>query len=165
MSRETHTGGCQCGAVRYRIQGETFLPHTCHCRMCQKASGNYFMALASVDKADFIVTRGTISWFRSSGPSRRGFCANCGTPLVYEQLSRANTNVALGSLDDPLSIRPAYQFGAESRIPFLCEILSIPATVSMDDPEEDGVKLAEVASTNRQHPDHDTPVWPMEGKP
>ncbi|MEQ8741533.1 MAG: GFA family protein, partial [Hoeflea sp.] len=116
----------------------------------------------SVDKADFIVTRGTISWFRSSGPSRRGFCANCGTPLVYEQLTRANTNVALGSLDDPLGIRPAYQFGAESRIPFLCEILSIPATVSMDDPEEDGVKLAEVASTNRQHPDHDTDAWPVE---
>jgi hypothetical protein len=40
-----HTGGCQCGAVRYRIEGELEYPHLCHCRMCQKAAGNYFMPL------------------------------------------------------------------------------------------------------------------------
>ena len=165
MSTQTLTGGCQCGAVRYRITGPTFLPHTCHCRMCQKASGNYFMALASVVKADFIVTRGEISWFRSSEPSRRGFCSMCGTPLIYEAMARDNTNVTLGSLDNPLTIRPEHQFGAENRIPFLCEVLSIPAEISMDDPEDDGVNLAEVASTNHQHPDHDTGVWPVEDKP
>ncbi|MGG2476082.1 GFA family protein, partial [Rhizobium sp. BR5] len=39
--------GCQCGAVRYRIEGGLRYPHLCHCRMCQKASGNYFMPLAA----------------------------------------------------------------------------------------------------------------------
>lgn len=32
------SGGCQCGAVRYRFNGE--VPghsRLCHCRMCQKA--------------------------------------------------------------------------------------------------------------------------------
>ncbi|RVQ04591.1 GFA family protein, partial [Sinorhizobium meliloti] len=29
------TGGCQCGAVRYRAEGTLGDPHICHCRMCQ----------------------------------------------------------------------------------------------------------------------------------
>ena len=46
MTRQVHSGGCQCGAIRYKIAGELGYPHICHCRMCQKASGNLFMALA-----------------------------------------------------------------------------------------------------------------------
>src|SRR5215475_8929725 len=40
-----HTGGCQCGAVRYALYGQPTNPHVCHCRMCQKAFGNYFVLL------------------------------------------------------------------------------------------------------------------------
>ena len=43
-----HTGGCQCGAVRYALYAEPTNPHVCHCRMCQKASGGYFGAFAGV---------------------------------------------------------------------------------------------------------------------
>jgi hypothetical protein len=39
---DTITGGCQCGAVRYRITAPFENAHICHCRMCQKAFGNYF---------------------------------------------------------------------------------------------------------------------------
>jgi hypothetical protein len=35
----TITGGCQCGAVRYRIEGDLGRASICHCRMCQKAFG------------------------------------------------------------------------------------------------------------------------------
>ena len=31
------TGGCQCGAVRYRATAMLDNAHVCHCRMCQKA--------------------------------------------------------------------------------------------------------------------------------
>ncbi len=43
-----YTGGCQCGAVRYRVEGTLGDPHLCHCRMCQKASGNFYLPLVSV---------------------------------------------------------------------------------------------------------------------
>ena len=54
----TITGGCQCGAVRYRVEGELSNPHLCHCRMCQKAAGNYFMPLAGAERGKITVTRG-----------------------------------------------------------------------------------------------------------
>jgi hypothetical protein len=41
MTMAGYSGGCQCGAVRYRAAGAIGYPHLCHCRMCQKASGNY----------------------------------------------------------------------------------------------------------------------------
>ena len=47
------TGGCQCGAVRYRITAPFENPHICHCRMCQKAFGNYFAALVGTKKNAF----------------------------------------------------------------------------------------------------------------
>ncbi|MGA7267210.1 MAG: GFA family protein, partial [Aestuariivirga sp.] len=60
------TGGCQCGAVRYAIDGPFNNPHICHCRMCQKAFGNYFAALVGTSKAGLAWTKGEPSFFRSS---------------------------------------------------------------------------------------------------
>ena len=38
MSGSAITGGCQCGAVRFRAAG-LGRASLCHCRMCQKALG------------------------------------------------------------------------------------------------------------------------------
>ncbi len=68
------TGGCQCGQVRYAISGPLFGAHICHCRMCQKAFGNFFAALAGVKKSDLRWTMGKPAYYRSSSIVRRGFC-------------------------------------------------------------------------------------------
>ena len=78
------TGGCQCGAVRYRAEGTLDDPHICHCRMCPKAAGNYFLPLANIAREDFRIVRGQPAWYRSSDLVRRGFCRDCGTPLFYD---------------------------------------------------------------------------------
>jgi hypothetical protein len=75
------TGGCQCGAVRYALYARPEGAHICHCRMCQKAVGGPFAALAPVRLADFAWTRGTPDTFLSSSVAARDFCAACGTPL------------------------------------------------------------------------------------
>lgn len=45
------TGGCQCGAVRYALYAAPE-GSVCHCRMCQKAVGGPFAALAKFAKSD-----------------------------------------------------------------------------------------------------------------
>lgn len=153
------TGGCQCGAVRYRAEGPLAYPHICHCRMCQKAAGNYFMPLANAQKDDFTVTRGEIAWFKSSDPVQRGFCRDCGTPLVFETVSAKHLNIVLGSLDDPASIKPAEQFGLEAKMPWLSELDELPGEATEESEFQDGEALSLIRETNHQHPDHDTEHW------
>lgn len=158
------TGGCQCGAVRYRVHGELTNPHTCHCRMCQKAAGNYFVALAQVRKSDFKLMRGEVSWFHSSDPARRGFCSRCGTPLLLETVSSPLINVMLGSLDDPASVKPQALYGTEAAMPWIAEICAMSGGATEDDEIQEGVPLADITASNHQHPDHDTAHWPPEDR-
>mgnify|MGYP006200096753 CR=1 FL=1 len=77
-------GGCQCGAVRFLVTGDLKDASICHCRMCQKAFGAYYAPLVSTRGAVLEWTRGEPKRFQSSNVVRRGFCADCGTPLTYE---------------------------------------------------------------------------------
>ena len=83
-NKPVYSGGCQCGAVRFRVEGALSDVSICHCRMCQKASGNFYEPLVSVRGAKLSWTRGAPKTFRSSNFALRGFCAECGTPLTYE---------------------------------------------------------------------------------
>jgi hypothetical protein len=145
-------GGCQCGAVRYRLQAEPTGANICHCRMCQKAGGAPFMAFGGVRMSEFVVTRGVISTFASSDIAERGFCAECGTPLTYRGLGRERISVTLGSLDDPDAVEPETQLGVESRLRWLEPALSAPETRTEQWLAR--VKIAQVR--NRQHPDRET---------
>ncbi|MCB1480114.1 MAG: GFA family protein [Rhodobiaceae bacterium] len=164
MSTQAYTGGCQCGAVRYRIDGPLTNAHVCHCRMCQKAAGNYFMPLANAQKADFRLTRGTLAVFSSSQSVERGFCAKCGTPLTFDTVTAAHLNVVLGSLDDPAAVQPEVQYGTESKMPWFAGLDTLPGEATEESEDQDGVPLSVIRETNHQHPDHDTEVWPPEGK-
>ena len=147
--KPVHTGGCQCGAVRYALYAEPTNPHVCHCRMCQKAVGGYFGAFAGVPFADFAWVKGEPGTFKSSELAERGFCRECGTPLSFRYIDRDRMSVSLGSLDDPARVPPAKQFGMESRLPFIAAIPGLPGTRTEDD-----VSPADMARLrSRQHPD------------
>ncbi|MEX3008169.1 GFA family protein [Hoeflea sp. TYP-13] len=161
MTDANITGGCQCGAVRYSISGDLTWPHLCHCRMCQKASGNYFMPLANAQKNEFTVTRGAISWFASSDVTRRGFCSACGTPLIFETIDAAHLNITLGSLDNPAAVKPDEQFGLEARMPWFDRLDGLPGERTESPSGEDFERIEAIRNSNHQHPDHDTEEWPL----
>ncbi|KKB10741.1 aldehyde-activating protein [Devosia geojensis] len=150
------SGGCQCGAVRYHAAEFADNPHICHCRMCQKAVGNYFAALISVPRGKLTWTRGSPARFRSSEHVDRGFCANCGTPLFYEDVTGTHVTLTLGSLDNPELFPPKTQDGMQGRVSFFHALPGLPDTgdTGSDDPEW----AAAIAASNRQHPDLDTDV-------
>ena len=149
----TVTGGCQCGAVRYRVSAMLDNSHLCHCRMCQKAVGNIFAALVAAPNDALEWTQGEPSAFRSSEHVDRGFCAACGTPLYYRDLTGERTNLTIGSLDDPAAFPPRTQAGNEARMPWFGDLPQI-RDVGATEAHNAGWAAA-IAASNRQHPDRD----------
>ncbi|MBK8173800.1 MAG: GFA family protein [Rhodospirillales bacterium] len=147
------TGGCQCGNVRYALFAPPEGTHLCHCRMCQKAVGGPFAALAPVRLEDFAWTRGVPATFQSSSLAARDFCVACGTPLTFRYLEKEWIDVTLGSLDRPGDAPPVRHFGVEARLPWLDQLNEMPSSITEDSmPAEVQARLV-----NHQHPDHDTP--------
>jgi hypothetical protein len=151
------TGGCQCGAVRYALHEEPTGAHICHCRMCQKAFGSFFAPLTGVSLEKFQITRGELAVFKSSDPTERGFCRNCGTPLTMHDTHSSRIAVSIGSLDEPEKFEPRDQCGIESRMTWFGKLPGLPGdkTTEADNPE----LARKIAATNHQHPDHDTDYW------
>ncbi|MDX5360489.1 MAG: GFA family protein [Alphaproteobacteria bacterium] len=145
------TGGCQCGAVRYALDAIPDTPSICHCRMCQKAFGAPFAALAGLDAHHFHLTRGEIAVFKSSEAGRRGFCRLCGTPLTYAVAGRPRIAVSIGSLDDPERVPPLMQEGIESRLSWFEKLHRLPGRTTEASMPAD--LLARLAS--QQAPDRD----------
>ncbi|WP_033075519.1 GFA family protein [Sphingopyxis sp. MWB1] len=152
------SGGCQCGAVRYRAAAVLDTSHICHCRMCQKAAGNFFAALIGIPRDAFQWTRGKPATFNSSDQVERGFCRDCGTPLYYDYRESRHLSVTTGSLDEPGKFPPRMQFGVEGRLHWFDTLPALPEEGSTEQTMPDLVDA--IRASNHQHPDHDTESWP-----
>ncbi|MEX0285466.1 MAG: GFA family protein [Paracoccaceae bacterium] len=117
------TGGCQCGAVRYRV-ASIGRSSVCHCRMCQKAFGSFYAALVVVHGLEW--THGKRRLFTSSNISQRGFCADCGTPLSLENFDNDQVEIATGSLDNPEMAPPTLQINHRYACSFTDGIGELP---------------------------------------
>ncbi|WP_422370759.1 GFA family protein [Hoeflea sp.] len=159
MSAVSLSGGCQCGAVRFRLTGAPGTSSVCYCRMCQKASASHALALVSVGEAGFEWTRGQPAWFQSSNAARRGFCPACGTPLAYD----APDGLALSVLafDNPDAVPPTIAYGIEGKRPWCDAVPGLPKRHTMEDAE--AATFLQTLTSN-QHPDHDTETWPAEDR-
>lgn len=122
------SGGCQCGAVRYVMEVEHVeKPHVCHCRMCQRATGGLFAALAGCGKDALVWTRGQPAFFASSSLAKRGFCRACGTPLTFAYDDPgARIYVTIGSLDEPERAAIGIQYGVEAKLSWVTFCESVP---------------------------------------
>ncbi|MBN9076552.1 MAG: aldehyde-activating protein [Rhizobiales bacterium 65-79] len=154
-NKPTYSGGCQCGAVRFHVEGPLGDASVCHCRMCQKAFGAFYAPLVSVRGARLTWTRGEPKRFQSSNVARRGFCAECGTPLTYE--APDGMALAIGAFDEPEEIAPVIQWGIEAKLPYVDDIPELPGEDTMAD-QDAASFLSSLVSY--QHPDHDTEEWP-----
>ena len=129
------SGGCQCGAIRYRITGAARMLYVCHCTDCQKQSSSAFGMSLIVDPATLEITRGaeklrTWDTRGDDGELKRcAFCPDCGT-RIYHGADSADAPISIkaGSLDDTGGLEPiahiwlasAQPWVAVDRTRFLC---------------------------------------------
>ncbi len=105
-----HTGGCLCGAIRYRIEGPLAPIQLCHCGQCRKAQGGPFASNIPVSADSFEMLQGgaQLSAYESSPGKRRWFCGDCGSPLYSESDAIPGVlRLRAGTLDSPVESRPA----------------------------------------------------------
>ena len=105
------TGGCACDAIRYESTAEPAMMLHCHCRDCQRASGGPFSSYVIVPKEAFKLTKGSPRFHDSpseaGGKTRRGFCPDCGSPIVVKpDAFPQSVAIRTASLDDPSWFNP-----------------------------------------------------------
>jgi hypothetical protein len=97
-------GGCYCGQLRYKAEGDAMLKAQCHCRECQYFSGGSPNMFVLMPPDGFSYTKGTPKKFTRSdleGAVTREFCAECGTHIVTRPPSVPGVVLKIGTLDDP----------------------------------------------------------------
>jgi hypothetical protein len=101
----TRKGGCMCGAVRFKAEGEPLNVRICHCRLCQKSMGSPFYARAQFDQKA-ITIEGETGHYDSSDRIDRMFCKSCGMRLFSWRKNGTLTGVALAAFDDRHAFAP-----------------------------------------------------------
>ena len=116
------SGGCACGAVRYECGAEPAMAFNCHCRDCQRASGSAYASGLLVSADAFRFTKGSPKYHPATSDSGRavgrGFCADCGSPVVATQAGFPIYIVYAASLDDPSWHRPTMEIFTSSAQPW-----------------------------------------------
>jgi hypothetical protein len=100
------SGGCACGSIRYQSMAEPVLMLHCHCRDCQQSSGGPFSSFVIVPAKAFKVSQGSLRFHDSpseaGGKTHRGFCSDCGSPIVVNADAATQfAAIRTASLDDP----------------------------------------------------------------
>ena len=111
---EAMAGGCACGRVRFEADVDSDEAYLCHCRMCQRASGNVSLAMKNLPQVS-VRWATEPDWYRSSPIARRPFCSSCGTSLGFRyDADTDRMDLTVAAFDDPSRFKPTSHFGAES---------------------------------------------------
>lgn len=77
MARQTYEGGCQCGAVRYRVDADLDQTFACNCSRCGRLGS--ILAFTGVDDFELLSGDGAMTEYRfHKHKIVHLFCATCG---------------------------------------------------------------------------------------
>ncbi len=113
------TGRCLCGQVEYAVADEFEYAMNCHCSQCRRATGSAFKPLAGIVKDKLSLSRGeemTLKYGDNSGHDVH--CGACGSLLYSVVREGRYVHVAMGTLVDCPTIRPARHIFVGSKAPW-----------------------------------------------
>ena len=101
------TGGCLCGKVRLKAEGQPYRVGLCHCMDCRKHHGTLFHASAIFPESAVTITGETRAY------QGRHFCPICGSSVFGQSGDEIEVN--LGTLDAPDQFTPTYELWTTRR--------------------------------------------------
>ena len=126
-------GGCDCGAVRYRMETPPLFVNCCHCRWCQRETGTAF-ALNAMIEADRVTVLGVepelVDTPSASGKGQKiARCPTCRI-AVWSNYSGAGPSVRfvrVGTLDEPDHLPPDIHIFTTTKQPWVVLPPGMPA--------------------------------------
>ena len=121
-------GGCHCGAVRYRIEGEPVRSGLCHCSDCRRHTGAPLVGWV-IFRKEQLEASGELATYASSEHGRRQFCPSCGTSLFYlnDVVFEGLVDVQTATLDDPDAVPPTEQVQLAESIGWMKSAHALPS--------------------------------------
>ncbi len=133
------SGGCACGAVRYRLDAPPMIVHCCHCRDCQRQTGSAFVINILIETDHIAPTAGAPAPIPVPTGSGRPHdiyrCQACGTALWSDYGRRLGLRfVRAGTLNEPASVAPDIHIYTRSKLPWVTLPPGVPAFEAYYDP-------------------------------
>jgi len=118
----TPMGGCNCGALRYRVTRPVLACYICHCHLCQKRSGSAFSMSVVLPADGLELTQGTALETQRRRPDGKVnhslVCPDCHSRLITRREGAPTLNLRAGTLDETAWLRPVAQFWTASAQPW-----------------------------------------------
>ena len=118
-------GGCDCGAVRYRMTSKPMVVHCCHCRWCQRETGASFALNAMIEANRVILLKGPPEMVDTPSNSGKGQkiarCPDCRIAVWsnYAGGGEAVRFIRVGTLDEPDLLPPDIHIFTASKQPWV----------------------------------------------
>ncbi|WAJ29262.1 GFA family protein [Antarcticirhabdus aurantiaca] len=124
----THTGGCRCGAIRYRVDGQPAHSALCHCADCRRSAGAPMVGWALFPR-ERVAIEGTPVTYESSPGTFRQFCGTCGTGLFFvnEAVFPDQIDIQFATLDDPDALPPQARIQTAEAAAWFARFGELPA--------------------------------------
>jgi len=101
------SGGCQCGAVRFELEGQPYWVAHCHCSLCRKQTSAPYATWISLPADAVTFTKGEPKIWEDKPDRQRGFCSECGTQVLGKTPKYAGeVHFLVGALDEPNAVTP-----------------------------------------------------------
>ena len=115
-------GGCYCGEVRYRFDGDLGPAMQCHCRECQYITGGNPNVFVIMPESGLRFIKGELSSFQRKDIETavtRHFCPKCGTAVGTTTPGAPGVFVMkVGTMDNAEFFQPDMAIFAKDAMPF-----------------------------------------------
>ncbi len=121
---QTLTGGCLCGAIRYKVNAPLTSVVACHCTHCRKISGAGSSHNAILPTSALALTAGKPKRYQDTADSGnllfRHFCGECGSSLFSQREKTPEMTVLkVGTLDDASGLNLVMNIWTDSALPWM----------------------------------------------